>query len=118
MVKRRRGHAEEDRRRQEAEVRNQAESLLHQTEKFAENGDKVPGTPRQRRGPLPSSRPALDGTTSRRSRRAPRRSLVTAPGFGAAMERGEQRRRRRRRVGRRATSADDVVDAEIVDDDQ
>jgi molecular chaperone DnaK len=37
-------HAEEDRRRkEEAETRNQSESLQYQTEKFlAENGDKLP----------------------------------------------------------------------------
>ena len=37
-------YAEEDKaRREEAETRNQAEALVHQTQKFlAENGDKVP----------------------------------------------------------------------------
>ncbi|HSX66447.1 molecular chaperone DnaK, partial [Nocardioides sp.] len=43
MVKDAEAHADEDRkRREEAEVRNQAESLVHQTEKFLqENEDKV-----------------------------------------------------------------------------
>ena len=49
MIKDAEAHAEEDRkRREEAEVRNQAESLVYQTEKFvkeqreAEGGSKVP----------------------------------------------------------------------------
>ncbi len=44
MVKDAEAHAEEDKtRREEAEVRNQAESLVHQTEKFIkDNEDKVP----------------------------------------------------------------------------
>ena len=41
-------HADEDHaRREEAEIRNIAESLVYQTEKFLrDNGDKVPATPR------------------------------------------------------------------------
>ena len=44
MVKDAEAHAEEDRkRREEAETRNQAESLVNQTQKFlADNDDKVP----------------------------------------------------------------------------
>ena len=57
MVKDAEAHADEDRkRREEADVRNQAESLVYQTEKFvaeqrtAEGGSKVPeGHPRQGR---------------------------------------------------------------------
>ncbi|MEO7127034.1 MAG: molecular chaperone DnaK [Nakamurella sp.] len=43
-------HAEEDKaRREEAEVRNQAEGLVFQTEKFMkENGEKLPEEPKQR----------------------------------------------------------------------
>ena len=44
MMKEAEEYAEEDhKRREEAETRNQAEALVHQTQKFlAENGDKVP----------------------------------------------------------------------------
>ncbi len=44
MMKEAEEYAEEDhKRRQEAETRNQAEALVHQTQKFlAENGDKLP----------------------------------------------------------------------------
>ena len=44
MMKEAEQYAEEDhKRREEAETRNQAEALVHQTQKFlAENGDKVP----------------------------------------------------------------------------
>ncbi|HEX2131218.1 MAG TPA: molecular chaperone DnaK, partial [Actinophytocola sp.] len=45
MVKDAEAHAEEDkRRREEAEVRNQAETLVYQTEKFVkDNDEKIPG---------------------------------------------------------------------------
>lgn len=44
MMKEAEQYAEEDhKRKEEAETRNQAEALVHQTQKFlAENGDKVP----------------------------------------------------------------------------
>ncbi|MCU1594772.1 MAG: dnaK, partial [Frankiales bacterium] len=44
MMKEAEQYAEEDaKRKDEAETRNQAEALIHQTQKFlAENGDKVP----------------------------------------------------------------------------
>jgi len=55
MMKDAEAHAEEDRKRkEEAEIRNSAESLLHQTEKFlADNGDKVPADAKSNvEGPL------------------------------------------------------------------
>ena len=58
MVRDAEQYAEEDRRRrEEAEVRNQADTLVYSTEKFlAENDDKVPGG-RQDRGPGRDRRP-------------------------------------------------------------
>ena len=76
MVSDAEAHAEEDRqRREEAEVRNQADTLVYQTEKLLrEQGDKITGAEKDAgRGP---PRRAEDGArtapTSRPSRRPPR----------------------------------------------
>ena len=71
MVRDAEQYAEEDRRRrEEAEVRNQADTLVYSTEKFlAENDEKVPPTSRPRcRTRSPTSRRRSRATTSRRSR--------------------------------------------------
>ena len=65
MVKDAEAHAEEDRvRREEAEVRNQADTLVYQTEKLLkEQGDKVDRRREdRRRGPLGRLKDALAGT--------------------------------------------------------
>ena len=77
MVKDAEAHAEEDRqRREEAEVRNNADSLVYQTEKvLREQGDKVSADEKAgRRGRRsPTSRRRSRATTSRPSRRPARR---------------------------------------------
>ena len=63
-------HAEEDKaRREEAEVRNQAEALVYQTEKFLkDNDEKLPEDPKERvQGCITKVNEALKGTDSRRS---------------------------------------------------
>ena len=70
MIKDAEAHAEEDRkRREEADVRNQAESLVYQTEKFvkeqreAEGGSKVPeDTLAKVDAAITEAKTALDGT--------------------------------------------------------
>ena len=70
MIKDAEAHAEEDRkRREEADVRNQAESLVYQTEKFvkeqreAEGGSKVPEeTLAKVDGAIAEAKAALEGT--------------------------------------------------------
>ena len=73
MVKDAEAHAEEDqRRREEAEVRNNADNLVYQTEKvLREQGDKVTrrGAGRGRAAARPTSRPRSTAPTSRPSRR-------------------------------------------------
>jgi molecular chaperone DnaK len=122
MVKDAEAHAEEDKkRREEAEVRNQAESLVYQTEKFvadsARPSDKVPRTRRprstadrrgsRRRSREPTSRPSSPRSRSWASSQAWARRSTRRPGRAG---------RRWRRL--RADVDDDVVDAEVVDDDQ
>ena len=77
MVKDAEAHAEEDRSAaDEAEVRNNADTLVYQTEKvLREQGDKIVGRrARRRRGSArPTSRRRSAAPTSRPSRRPPRR---------------------------------------------
>ena len=91
-------HAEEDRqRREEAEVRNTAESLVYQTEKFlADNADKIPADAKSNvDGP---ARRAEEGARGRRRRRPsrprPRRSRTASQALGAAMYAAQTQARR------------------------
>ena len=126
MVRDAEQYAEEDRkRREEAEVRNQADTLVYTTEKFlAENAEKVPATSRPRSSDaIADLKKALEGndieTRSRPPARSwprsarrwaprstPRRRPSSRPvggrGRGGRRRRGAgQRRRRRRRRDRR-----------------
>ncbi|WFE37722.1 molecular chaperone DnaK [Micromonospora sp. WMMD998] len=128
-------HADEDkRRREEAETRNVAEALQWQTEKFlAESGDKLPGENRdQLNEALGELRSALGGQDIDKIKAAHEKlaqvsqqagSLLYAqqqegepgapgaagPGAGAGAG---------ATGGPQAGGADDVVDAEIVDEDK
>ena len=129
MVKDAEAHAEEDRqRREEAEVRNNADTLVYQTEKLLkEQGDKVSGDEKDedrgraqgaegRARPAPTSRPikrahenaddrepgaSPSGSTSTAAGRRTRPTPAAAPGAGAT-----------------AADDDEVADAEIVDDER
>jgi molecular chaperone DnaK len=116
-------HAEEDRqRKEEAEVRNSAESLLHQTEKFlADNGDKVPEDAKSNvEGPLAELKSALAGTDIDAIKSAAEKVATTSQALGAAMY--AQSSAAAGGAGESADSPtadsgdDDVVDAEIVDE--
>ena len=124
MVKDAEAHAEDDRRRkEEAEVRNNADSLVYQTEKLLKDqGDKFEGDEKEKvEAALTSLKEALAGQRHRGhqdarprrcsppasrsasgcTKRPPRRSASAPGGDGA---------------GRRRRHDDEVVDAEIVDD--
>jgi molecular chaperone DnaK len=108
-------HAEEDRqRREEAEVRNQAESLVFQTEKFLEeSGDKVPADAKANVDePLAELKAAIAGDNIEAIKAAVEKVATASQALGAALyantqaEAGEAT----------AEGDDDVVDAEIVDE--
>ena len=121
-------HADEDRqRREDAEIRNQAETLLYSTEKFlAENGDKVPAEAVSNvEGPLAELKKALEGDDAEAIKAATEKVAQSSQKLGAAMYaagagRGRPGRRRRRAAGSAGgtgdTVDDDVVDAEVVDE--
>jgi len=125
MMKDAEAHAEEDRKRkEEAEIRNSAESLLHQTEKFlADNGDKVPADAKSNvEGPLADLKKALQGDDIDAIKDAAEKVATTSQALGAAMyaqsgaAAGTGAGDSGAGAGSSASSDDDVVDAEIIDE--
>lgn len=117
-------HAEEDkRRREEVEVRNQAESLVYQTEKFlADNADKLPEEGKSNvTGPLDELKKALEGTDTEAIKTAAEKVATASSALGAAMYSEQQASAGGAGApGGEAPNAggdDEVVDAEIVDED-
>ncbi|KWX06731.1 molecular chaperone DnaK [Carbonactinospora thermoautotrophica] len=115
-------YAEEDRRRrEEAETRNHAESLVYQTEKFLkENADKVPGEVKteveQAVGEL---KKALEGSDINAIKTAAEKVATTSQKLGTAMYAQTQQQATATSGGSGASagsSAEEVVDAEIVDE--
>ncbi|MGH3746176.1 MAG: molecular chaperone DnaK [Micromonosporaceae bacterium] len=126
-------HAEEDRkRREEAETRNLSEGLQWQAEKFlAENGDKIPEEKKAEiTEKLSDLRSALGGSDTEKIKEAQEQLAKVTQEAGAAMyaqaggEAGEQAEgepgpQAGAAAGGAADEAkgEDVVDAEIVDED-
>jgi molecular chaperone DnaK len=128
MMKDAEAHAEEDKkRRDEAETRNLAESLQYQTEKFlAENGEKIPAEKKDELGEaLTELRSALGGSDIAAIKAAQEKVARVSQEVGGALyaqnaEAGDAGAEggAAGEAGPAAGSADDdVVDAEIVDED-
>src|SRR5690625_2715884 len=114
-------YAEEDRkRREEAEVRNNAESLVHQTEKvITDNEDKIPADVRsETESAVAELKTALEGTDTETIRSASEQVALASQKIGSAIySQGEQGGADQGAQGDDASAEDaDVVDAEIVDD--
>ncbi|WBB78212.1 molecular chaperone DnaK [Micromonospora sp. WMMD882] len=124
-------HADEDkRRREEAETRNVAEALQWQTEKFlAESGDKLPAESRdQINEALGELRGALGGQDIEKIKSAHERLATVSQQAGSLLYAQQQAEQGGEQPGAGApggpgaqagpqAGADDVVDAEIVDED-
>src|SRR5207245_7894184 len=129
MIKDAEAHAEEDRqRREEADVRNQAESLVYQTEKFvkeqreAEGGSKVPeDTLTKVDAAIADAKKALEGTDISAIKSAMEKLGVESQALGEAIyqaTQAEQTAGASTAGGGSATSfADDAVEAEVGGDD-
>ncbi|SDN98194.1 molecular chaperone DnaK [Geodermatophilus sp. DSM 45219] len=134
MMKDAEAHAEEDkRRREEAETRNLAESLQYQTEKFlAENGDKIPADKKEELGEaLTELRSALGGSDIAAIKAAQEKVARVSQEVGGALyaQQAETGAAGAGAAGDAGTpggatgatgataSDDDVVDAEIIDED-
>jgi molecular chaperone DnaK len=128
MVKDAEAHAEEDRqRREEAEVRNNADSLVYQTEKvLREQGENVPNEEKEAvEQPLADLKKALDGTDFDAIKSATEALMAASQAFSqklyeaAAKDAGAAGSSASGQGGDGAGSVDDdeIVDAEIVDDE-
>ena len=134
MIKDAEAHAEEDRqRREEADVRNQAETLVYQTEKFvteqreAEGGSKVPEeTLGKVEAAVAEAKSALGGTDIAAIKAAMEKLGQESQALGQAIYEATQAEGAAAggpggeayAGGPQGGSADDVVDAEVVDDDR
>jgi molecular chaperone DnaK len=128
MIKDAEAHAEEDRkRREEADVRNQAESLVYQTEKFvneqreAEGGSKVPeDTLTKVDAAIAEAKTALEGTDIAAIKSAMEKLGVESQGLGQAIYEATQAEQAAGGACGDAAGGpadDNVVDAEVVEDD-
>ncbi len=139
MMKDAEAHAEEDRkRREDAETRNTSESLQYQTEKFlAENGDKIPENSKtELNDALSELRSALGGSDVEAIKTAQEKVARISQQVGGAMYQQAQDANAAAGAGADAgasagdganagagagqsagSSDEDVVDAEIVDDE-
>src|ERR1700685_2448151 len=116
-------YAEEDRqRREEAEVRNRAESLVYTTEKFlSEHADKVPDDVKPEvESSMADLKKALEGTDTEAIRVASEQAAQVSQKMGTAIY--AQSQAANAQAGGSGEAAadqdDDVVEAEIVDDDK
>lgn len=114
-------HAEEDRkRRDEAETRNSAETLVHQTEKFlGENAEKIPEDGKSNvEGPLEELKKALQGTDVEEIKSAMEKVGTATSALGASMY-AQAQAEQQDAGGADGTDGDeDIVEAEIIDEDE
>ncbi|MGZ4561224.1 MAG: Hsp70 family protein, partial [Mycobacteriaceae bacterium] len=111
-------HAEEDqKRRDEAEIRNQAESLVHQTEKFVkDNEDKIPAEVKTKvEAAIAEATEALKGTDTTAIKDAVEKLGTESQALGEAIYASATADAAEGQAGG-AAGADDVVDAEVVED--
>jgi molecular chaperone DnaK len=118
-------HAEEDRkRREEAEARNQADSVIYQTEKtLKEHGDKLDESDRKNvEDALNKAKEALKGSDVDAIKRTSEQLLTASQKFAEVLYQRSQQQTQGAPGGPQAAGAQgsdgDVVDAEVVDDDE
>ncbi|WP_433784265.1 molecular chaperone DnaK [Actinomycetospora sp. CA-101289] len=121
-------HADEDRKRREAaEVRNQAETLVFQTEKFiTDNDEKLPSDVKEKvQDAVGELKTALQGDDTEAIKAASEKVATESQQLGQALYAQQQSEGGAAGAagapgdtGAPTDGADDVVDAEIVDDDK
>ena len=121
MVKDAEAHAEEDRlRREEAEVRNNADTLVYQTEKLLkEQGDKLEGEEKSTvEEHLSALKSAISGSDTDAIKTATEALMTSSQGFTQKLyDAAAAADREAGTTGSEHPSDDDVVDAEIIDDE-
>ncbi len=122
MVRDAEQYAEEDRkRREEAEIRNQADTLVYSTEKFlGENEDKVPDDIKSEvREALAEVKKALESNDTDAIRTATEHAAQVSQKMGTAIyqqAQAQQAQAGSADEGTQTPADDEVVEAEIVDD--
>jgi len=112
-------HAAEDAaRKEEAEVRNSADALVYQTERFiSENADKIPEDAKSNVDePLADLKKALEGTDTDAIKAAAEKVATASQALGAAMYQSGDAAGAAAGAGDGAGADDDIVDAEVVDE--
>jgi len=115
--------------REEADVRNQAESLVYQTEKFVKEqreagqdggaGSKVPAdTLAKVDAAIADAKTALNGSDIGAIKSAMEKLGVESQALGQAIYESAQAEQAASGGGSATAGGDDVVDAEVVEDDQ
>ncbi|ACY23416.1 chaperone protein DnaK [Gordonia bronchialis DSM 43247] len=123
MIKDAEAHADEDRkRREEAETRNQAESLVNQTDKFLkENEDKVPADVKEKvESAISGAQEALKGNDSTAIKNAIEKLSEESQALGQAIyaNAAAESPSGDAPAGENAEADSDVVDAEVVDEEK
>jgi len=121
MVRDAEAHAEDDRRRkEEAEVRNNADSLVYQTEKvLKEHGDKITGPEKDAvESALASLKTAIEGDDISAIRSATEQLMTASQSFSQKLYDAASTSQASAGGGESAPNDDDVIDAEIVDEDK
>jgi molecular chaperone DnaK len=132
MIREAEAHAEADRKRREAvELRNEADNLVYRTEKLiSENADKITDDVKKPvEEAIAEVKAALEGEDDDRVRAAVEKLNTTSAQLGQAMYAAAQAAQQApseaggpsehaESNGAGSTTEEDVVDAEIVDDDQ
>ena len=122
MIKDAEDHAAEDaKRREEADARNQAESTIYQTEKFvSENEDKIPADKKSTlESAIAEAKTAFEGSDVDAIKAAVEKVNTEAQAVGQAIYEASAAEGAEAGEGASAGSDDDdVVDAEVVDEDE
>ncbi len=121
MVKDAEAHAEEDRvRREAADERNRAESLVYQTEKFLkDSADKVSAEDRvQTEQAIASVREALDGTDLEKIKLATEGLMIASQQFSQQVYEQAAQENSSGAATAGSDADEEVVDAEVVEDDE
>jgi molecular chaperone DnaK len=127
MVRDAESHAEDDRKRkEEAEVRNNADTLVYQTEKLLrEQGDKISGDEKEKvEGGLQALKDALGGSDVEAIKTATETLVTASQGFAQRLYEQASQEQAASAGGPAgpgpdaAAHDDDIVDAEIVDDEE
>ena len=117
MMKDAEAHAEEDKKRkEEVDVRNGAEGLVYQTEKFLkDNEEKIPADAKSNvEEPLAELNTALEGTDLEAIKSAMEKVATASQAVGAAMY--QEQAQGAEGESQPENNGEDIVDAEIVDE--